>query len=101
MQAEAEGLKSQEILQSEVDQLSEISLARRKPQEQRSSAQDPRAHSQPKLEDVTSKESFDKVKIRLGEINKRVSDSVANLAQGVFAQMCVAAFAEWRLRTRP
>ena len=58
MQAERE-----EILQSEGDQQSAISLARRKPQdcdsvEQQSSAQDPGAHSQPK--DVTSKESFDK-----------------------------------------
>ena len=74
MQAERE-----EILQSEGDQQSEISLARRKPQdcdsvEQQSSAQDPGAHSQPK--DVTSKESFDKVKIRLSEINKHVSDGI-------------------------
>ena len=63
------------------DQQSEISLARRKPQdcdsvEQQSSAQDPGAHSQPKLEDVTSKESFDKVKIRVSEINKHVSDGI-------------------------
>ena len=80
-QVEAEQRKREEILQSEGDQQSEISLARRKPQdcdsvEQQSSAQDPRAHSQPKLEDVTSKESFDKVKIRVREINKHVSDGI-------------------------
>ena len=75
MQAEAERRKREEILQSE------ISLARRKSQdcdsvEQQSSAQDPGAHSQPKLEDVTSRDSFDKVKIRLSEINKHVSDGI-------------------------
>ena len=32
---------------------------------------------QPKLENVTSKESFDKVKIRLSEINKHVSDGIS------------------------
>ena len=58
-----------------------FSLTRRKPQdcdsvEQQSSAQDPEARSQPKLKDVTSKESFDKVKIRLSEINKHVSDGI-------------------------
>ena len=71
----ARGRKREEILQSEGDQQSEISWARRKPQdgdsvEPQSSAQDPGAHSQPKLEDVTSKESFDKVEIWLSEINK-------------------------------
>ena len=81
MQAEAERRKREDILQSEGDQQSEIMLARRKPQdcdsvEQQSSVQDPGAHSQPKLEDVTSKESFDKVKIRLSEINKHVSDGI-------------------------
>ena len=81
MQAEAERRKREEILQSEGDQKSEISLAGRKPQdcdsvEQQSLAQDPRAHSQPKLEDVTSKESSDKAKIRLSEINKHVSDGI-------------------------
>ena len=81
MQAEAKRRKREEILQSEGDQQSEISLARRKPPdcdsvERQSSAQDPGAHSQPKLEDVTSKESFDKVKIRLNEINKHVSDGI-------------------------
>ena len=81
MQAEAERRKREDILQSEGDQQSEIRLARRKPQdcdsvEQQSSVQDPGAHSQPKLEDVTSKESFDKVKIRLSEINKHVSDGI-------------------------
>ena len=65
MEAEAERRKREKILQSEGDQQSEISLARRKPQdcdsvEQQSSAQDPGAHSQPKLEDVMCKESFDK-----------------------------------------
>ena len=53
MQAEAEHRKREEILQSEGDQQSEISLARGKQQdcdrvEQHSSAQDPGAHSQPK-----------------------------------------------------
>ena len=60
MQAEAERRKREEILQSEGDQQSEISLARRKPQdcdsvEQQSSTQDPGAHSHPKLEDVTAR----------------------------------------------
>ena len=77
----ARGRKREEILQCEGEQQSGISVARRKPQdcdsvEQQSSAQDPRAHSQPKLEGVTSKESFDKVKIRLSEINKHVSDGI-------------------------
>ena len=68
MQAEAERRKREEILHSEGDQQRDISFTRRKPQdcdsvEQQSSAQDPGAHSQTKLEDVTSKESFDKVKI--------------------------------------
>ena len=81
MQAEAERRKREDILQSEGDQQSEISLSRRKPQdcdyvEQQSSVQDTGARSQPKLEDVTSKESFDKVKIRLSEINKHVSDGI-------------------------
>ena len=81
MQAEAERPKRGEILQSEGDEQSEISLVQRRPQdcdsaEQQSSAQDPGAHSQPKSEDVTSKESFNKVKIRLGEINKYVSDGI-------------------------
>ena len=81
MQVAAERRKREEILQNEGDQQSEISSSRRKPQdcdsvEQQSSAQDPGAHSQPKLEGVTSKESFDKVKIRLSEI-KSMSPTVS------------------------
>ena len=49
-------------------------IRKRKTKEQQLSAQDPGAFSQPKLQDVTSKESFDKVKIRFSEINKHVSD---------------------------
>ena len=64
----------------ETSRAKSISLARGKQQDcdsvQQSSAEDPGAHSQPKLEDVTSKESFDKVKIRLSEINKHVSDGI-------------------------
>ena len=81
MQAEADRRKREEILQSEGDQQSEVSQARGKQPdcdsvEQHSSVQDPGAHSQPKIDDVTSKESFDKVKIRVSEINKHVSDGI-------------------------
>ena len=69
MQAEAERLKREEILQSGEDQHS-LDRENNKITIVLSSTFSTRR------EDVTSKESFDKVKIRLSEINKHVSDGI-------------------------
>ena len=47
--------------------------------EQQLSVQDPGAHALTVVYDVTSKESFNKEKVRFGEINKQVSDGINKL----------------------